>query len=130
MHYVIFPMEKTQWSVDEKTLLSKLLQQWPRARIERPTSRNPSYVFAWSTLTTNSGIYGSLNEGAQTIRLDGHPEEQAEFAVWFQKQHPEQILWLADECFDFYIKLPGKTVEQILTALISDNVESDDPQTP
>lgn len=130
MYHFIFPIQKSSWSVNENTFLPKLLKRWAQARVERPSNPEASYQFAWSTLTPTTGIYGSVGRDGKSVRLDGHFQETAEFAVWFQQQYPKQQLALADESANFWLKLQDKTVEQVLTALTSEDFEGDDPQIP
>lgn len=127
MYHFIFPVKKSYWSVDEVSFTVKLLQKWPQAVLEKPTNPEASYLLTWDTLSENKGIYGSLSQDRKRIRLDGHFQESAEFAVWFQQQYPEQEMMLADESANFYIRLPGKTVKDVLTAMTTDGFEGDDP---
>lgn len=117
---MIFLMEEASWVIEEEIFLKKLLCKWPKADLERPSSVEPSYQFTWSTLAESSGVFGTMSNDKQSIRLDGHFHETAEFAVWFQQQYAEQDFWLMNESGDGYIKLRGKTEEQVLAALLAD----------
>ena len=115
--YLIVTEPKTDWYIEPEALTNALKKRWPQVNIEWIDNPKREYFLEWTIVHKDGSTkHGLLAKGFQSIVLRRMGlEESAEFAIWFQEQHPEtdNLVYL-DEEGSFVVRLKGHTVEEIV----------------
>ena len=116
MDYLVSPPVITDWNLDTSAFLSRLIQQWPSARVRR--TNDPNFTHVWKIEMPGGTLEGELNPRRSGIAIDGDFEDCAAFALWFRSIVPAtEPLLFYDSCFNVDMPLtPETTVADLIAA--------------
>jgi len=115
MNYLVSPPDKTHWNLDTADFLSRLIEQWPSARVRRNNDLN--FTPSWKMEMPGGTLEGEFNPRCSGIALDGDLEDCATFALWFRSLVPAmQPLLFYDDCFNVDVPLTPETTAADLIA--------------